>query len=259
MRRIGFYLIVLCSMAAACGGGGGDGDGGGGLDALIAQLDAQDHQDRAEAASRICALGADGAPAVPALVAALKEAGKSGTPSTPYILALGKIGAPAREALVAFQELLQQRPEYRVQAALAVSWWLISSDGLTSVSILSPMLQRGDENEKLTAAACFAQIGTAASMGAPALSQALQDRSVIVRIEAARGLWSVARDARPVLPVLEAALKAPEASARRRSAQVLGEMGPAAAESAPALRDLAEDPDDGVQTAAAKALKRVSD
>ena len=250
----GAFLAALL-LAAACGGAPGEGD----IDDLIEQLQAQDPRERAAAASHICALGEEGAPAVPALIAALKDAKRSGEPTTPYILALGKIGAPAREALVPFQELLRQRPEYRVQAALAVSSWLISGDGLTSVSILSPMLQRGDENEKLTAAACFAQIGTAASMGAPALSQALQDRSVIVRIEAARGLWSVARDAHPVLPVLEAALKAPEASARRRAAQVLGEIGPAAAESAPALRELAEDPDDGVQTAAAEALKRVSD
>ncbi len=250
----GAFLAALL-LAAACGGAPGEGD----IDDLIEQLQAQDPRERAAAASHICALGEEGAPAVPALVVALKDALRSGEPTTPYILALGKIGAPAREALLPFQALLRQRPEYRVQAALAVSWWLISSDGLTPVSILSPMLQRGNENEKLTAAACFAQIGTAASMGAPALSQALQDRSVIVRIQAARGLWSVARDAGPVLPVLEAALKAPEASARRRAAQVLGEMGPAAAESAPALRDLAEDPDDGVQTAAAKALKRVSD
>lgn len=253
LHRGAFPAALL--LAAACGSAPGEGD----IDDLIEQLQAQDPRERAAAASHICTLGEEGAPAVPALVVALKDAQRSGEPTTPFILALGKIGAPAREALVPFQELLRQRPEYRVQAALAVSWWLISGDGLTSVSILSPMLQQGDENEKLTAAACFAQIGTAASMGAPALSQALQDRSVIVRIEAARGLWSVARDARPVLGVLEAALKAPEASARRRAAQVLGEMGPAAAESAPALRELAEDPDDGVQTAAAKALKRVSD
>ncbi len=217
-----------------------------------------DGSERAVAASDICALGEKGAPAVPALVTALKQAQKAGEPVTPYILALGKIGPPAREGLVAFQELLTARPEYRVQAAVAVSSWLISGDGLTSVPILTQMLQRGNENEKLTAAACFAQIGTAASAGAPTLFQALQDRSVTVRIESARGLFAVARDARPVLPVLEAALKASEAGPRRRAAQVLGEMGPPAAGSARALEKLQDDPDESVRNAVAAALKRVS-
>ena len=56
---------------------------------------------------------------------------------------------------------------------------------------------------------------------------------------------------------LTRALKLPDPQARAEGAAALGEIGPAAAAALPALKDLAQDPDEAVQKAAADALTKI--
>ncbi|MFE7130147.1 hypothetical protein ACFVIM_04745 [Streptomyces sp. NPDC057638] len=74
----------------------------------------------------------------------------------------------------------------------------------------------------------------------------------------AGALWAVEGDAEPILPVLRAALAAPDSGARRSAAAVLGSMGEAAVDAAPALRALLRAADPWTRVDAALALWRIT-
>ncbi|MFF5449977.1 HEAT repeat domain-containing protein [Streptomyces sp. NPDC012950] len=105
----------------------------------------------------------------------------------------------------------------------------------------------------------LAAFGPAAREALPDLRELVADESAAVSTAAARALWAVGEDPAEVLPVLERWLRPglPDAD-RCAAARALGEIGPAAAASAPALRPALASRDLWVRVRAAAALWRVT-
>ncbi|MFE8936529.1 HEAT repeat domain-containing protein [Streptomyces sp. NPDC007872] len=105
----------------------------------------------------------------------------------------------------------------------------------------------------------LAAFGPAAREAVPELRELLADGSAAVSAAAARALWAAEEDTAEALPVLERWLRPglPDAD-RCAAARVLGEIGPAAASAAPALRPALASRDPWVRVRAAAALWRVT-
>ncbi|MFI8400892.1 HEAT repeat domain-containing protein [Streptomyces sp. NPDC085463] len=105
----------------------------------------------------------------------------------------------------------------------------------------------------------LAAFGPAAREAVPDLRELLADESAAVSTAAARALWAVGEDPAEVLPALERWLRPglPDAD-RCAAARALGEIGPAAAASAPVLRPALASRDLWVRVRAAAALWRVT-
>ncbi|MFE5734175.1 PBS lyase [Streptomyces sp. NPDC056528] len=105
----------------------------------------------------------------------------------------------------------------------------------------------------------LAAFGPAAREAVPELRELLADGSAAVSTAAAHALWAAEEDAAEVLPVLERWLRpgVPDAD-RCAAARVLGEIGPAAAPAAPALRPALASRDPWMRVRAAAALWRTT-
>ncbi|MGW5781121.1 PBS lyase [Streptomyces sp. NPDC003863] len=105
----------------------------------------------------------------------------------------------------------------------------------------------------------LAAFGPAAAEAVPDMRRLLAADSAVVATTAARALWAAEGDRGDVLPALEGWLR-PGASGAEwcAAAQVLGEIGPAAAATAPALRPGLASRDLWVRVRSAAALWRVS-
>ena len=110
---------------------------------------------------------------------------------------------------------------------------------------------------RYAAATALGAIGPGAASAVPALTRALKDDSVSVRVAAAEALFGVAEDV-AAIPVLVAALDDPHPGNRWHAALVLGRYGPRAKSSAEALRRRLDDEDALTRINAAGALWRVA-
>ncbi|MFJ6248915.1 MULTISPECIES: HEAT repeat domain-containing protein [unclassified Streptomyces] len=105
----------------------------------------------------------------------------------------------------------------------------------------------------------LAAFGPAAREAVPELRGFLADESAAVSTAAARALWAAEEGTAEVLAVLERWLRQDLPGADRcAAAQALGEIGPAAAAAAPALRPALASRDPWVRVRAAAALWRVT-
>ena len=102
----------------------------------------------------------------------------------------------------------------------------------------------------------------------PALTAALRDKNLDVRLAAAKGLWNIAKNAAAAVPVLVDLLKETSAAAsegsesRRRYLQTvieaLGRIGPPASEAVPALVAITKDKNRHISESALCALKAIA-
>jgi len=90
-----------------------------------------------------------------------------------------------------------------------------------------------------------------------ALVEALQDKDPHARLVAAKALWSIEKS-QLALPVLSAGLTAGPFDSRCWAAKALSEMGPAAKDAVPALRNALKDEDPLVRIDAACALWHIA-
>ncbi|MGA5062514.1 PBS lyase [Streptomyces exfoliatus] len=105
----------------------------------------------------------------------------------------------------------------------------------------------------------LAAFGPAARGAAPDMRRLMASESAAVATAAARALWAAEGDLAEVLPALERWLRPGTSGADRcAAAQALGEIGPAAAAAAPALRPGLASRDLWVRVRSAAALWRVS-
>ncbi|MGW7429854.1 PBS lyase [Streptomyces sp. NPDC054861] len=150
--------------------------------------------------------------------------------------ALAAFGPAAREAVPDIRELLLGDAA-TVSASAALALWSVKGDAVAVLPALEAWLRPGvPDPEWCAAARALGSIGPAAADGAPALRPGLKARDLWVRVAAAAALWRVTGDVESTLPVL---LRAWEENphARVDIAACLAEMGPAARDAEPAIRD----------------------
>jgi HEAT repeat protein len=103
------------------------------------------------------------------------------------------------------------------------------------------------------------QMGPAAGDAVPALTQALKDSDLRIRLQAAQALWEVDRSAERILPTLLDGLKDKNVSLRRQSATVLGEMEHVPQSGVSALQAALKDQDPDIRIKVAGSLCTIPD
>jgi HEAT repeat protein len=199
--------------------------------------------------------------ALPALIALLRDA-DAGVRSI-ALTGLQQLSTEAEvdAALPAISELLKDQ-DRGVRLAAAEALWQISEDAGPAVPVLVEALEDKDDRLRSHAARILGEVGTAARAALPALRAVLADKGAgaAVRIAAAEAVWRINADVRAAVPVLIEALKSKDDQRRSHAASVLREIGAAAVDAAPALRELLEEDtiDSAVRLSAAEALWQIT-
>jgi HEAT repeat protein len=180
---------------------------------------------RVEAATAIFAMGPNAADAVPKLIDGLQDSDPTIRGS--FVTALSAVGPKSAKALPAMiQALNDPVPPVRYAACHAIG-----------------------------------RLGKEASEAIPVLEKKLLERDEILQIACAWALVKIdpRRDglAAECLEPLTRGLHLADPQARAEAATALGDMGSAAAPVTASLEQLARDPDEAVQKAAAEALKKI--
>ncbi len=207
-----------------------------------ADLKASDSSVRQKAALHFSSIGSDADPALPALIAAL-----------------GDPQAAVRQAAASSLGLIQVRMR-------SESPWRRMPEA--AVPALVRLLKDPDSYVRGDAARAVGHFGPAAKSAVSALVEILTDLErtdksdpkrvtpeFLLRISVVRSLGEIGPDARAGVPVLVRALADPGFSTQ--AARALGGMGPAAAESLPALRAMFDDTAKSSRFSAADALYAV--
>jgi HEAT repeat protein len=121
---------------------------------------------------------------------------------------------------------------------------------------LIQVLKAGDENSRANAAEALGSLGADGKSALPALLSALGDEGERVRQNALRAIIAIGPDATATQPLTNS-LKDSDNLVRALSANALGQIGPSARPSIPALREALQDRDENVQKEAADALKAI--
>ena len=117
-------------------------------------------------------------------------------------------------------------------------------------------LKEGDENTRAEAAEALSDLGAEGKPALPALLMALGDEGERVRQNALRAILAIGPDEKAIQPLTNS-LKDSDNVVRALSASALGQLGPLARKSVPALREALHDRDETVQKEAAAALKAI--
>jgi HEAT repeat protein len=117
-------------------------------------------------------------------------------------------------------------------------------------------MKEGDENTRAEAAEALADLGADGKPALPALLMALGDEGERVRQNALHAIIAIGPDA-AAAQALTNSLKDSDPLVRALSANALGQLGPLARKSIPALREALHDRDETVQKEAAAALKAI--
>lgn len=172
--------------------------------------------------------------------------------------ALGQMGVQARSSVPALTRLLTD-PEasVRIQAALAL--WLLDQNAEGTLPILNFVLKDVDNVDRWEA---IEAVGTIALESRPpikgiteVLVNALKDRDVRVRLQAAKWLWRRTRQAKTVIPLLRESVTERDLLGRLTAIETLGEFS-AEDRVVPLLTQALEDKDVGVRLAATEGLAR---
>ena len=157
-------------------------------------------------------------------------------PDTPSLMALGRIGPSAADAVPRLRQWLGHgRPAVEIAAAAAL-WRVTANPGMVLPTLTRHLASDG-ESAVTAAAAALAELGPAAASAAPRLRELLEAAhpSAWLRLRVAGALWRSTGEAGSTLPVLSAAW-AENPRTRVDVAGYLAEMGQAAATVAPMVR-----------------------
>jgi HEAT repeat protein len=200
-----------------------------------------------------------GAPAVPRVVRGL--ASPKLRPLALRVLAqMGPASAGAAPALaMALAGDPGKDPDFRREAQ-----FVLAQAGPAAAPAVPELIKSlASENEDVRRTAIFAlgKIGRPAVAAVPALRQnAMAQEEKFEKLASIWALVKIQPDPPLVLvaiPVLTKALSSERAAVRAESARTLGELGPPAIPSVPAIKKLLMDPDPGVQAAAKEALGKL--
>jgi HEAT repeat protein len=207
--------------------------------------------DAAVANQAALALAQIGWPAVDAL----SEAVRKGSPAAKNqaLLALGRMGPQARDALDLLRDVLREgKPAERVLAASA-----LGEMGPAAEPAIADLCQAmRDPDKKLSQAAARSLFNLGAN-AVPGIRDLLADELMEVRLTALQALAMLGPEARKAVPEVRQLLEDPEAPVRAWAAHTLSSMGPAARDAIPALLASMKDPDVKVQQATFLALLQI--
>ena len=194
-----------------------------------------------------------GSPAVPRLIDALRHEKLR----SQVVYVLGQIGPDAAPATPALAVLLADKNE-RVAQDAAIALAKIGPGAKGAVPSLVKALGQADASNAPTIAYALGKIGPAAAEAEPALSDLLKSPHRNVALASAWAMVQIrpgsAEVAAQTLPALTAGLASDLAVAREGAAEALGQLGPLAKEAVAALEQTANDKNENVRLAAAKAL-----
>ncbi|MFC7760937.1 hypothetical protein ACFQY4_25105 [Catellatospora bangladeshensis] len=189
----------------------------------------------------------DGDERMVSLAFALKSLGPRGAEALPELLAkaperwtLAAIGSfgPAAAAALPLLRRVAAAGDPRLAPAAAVASYQVGGDAAEAAALLTPLLT-GEAGAVRDAAGALAEIGTAAPAALSALRRVLRRRDTPagwLHVDVARALWAVTGDAGAVQPVLTRQWQAHPLT-RPTIVGVWAEMGPAAADCLPLLRE----------------------
>ena len=229
------------------------GDAKAAVPALVFVLRVRNEETRVLAAEVLSKMGARARPAVPALKEMVKSAKSLArlaaadalwhvdpAANEVFGVVVGALGGTDREADYASDILASMGPRAR-----------------PAVPALTTALQSQNERMRLAAARALGTIGPAASPAAGALRGLLKVGDCEVRLSTAEALWRITRRGDDIIPVFIERLGSSDKDTCVRAAELLGEIGPSAKASVPALRRLVQQKGD-VGEAAAAAIKRIT-
>jgi HEAT repeat protein len=237
------------------------------LAALLEALKSPDENTRSAAARKIGALGLRAKAAAPALMEVMadrlrpdsrsdvgwalwkvdREAfkgllvsrGKRAQARWAAVLALSRIGRAARELTPLVLKIAAEKNGADGPHALLALGCLGESSGVVVSRLAEAVEDEFGQYRRIMAAQGLRNLGPAAKAALPALHRALLDPDPQVRVDAAGAVWKIERQAKRVLPVLTAPLKAApqsrEGAAWHRAVHYLRDMGPAARDAFPDL------------------------
>ncbi len=202
------------------------------------------------------ALASLGPQAVPRLIAALKY--QSLRAQTAYIL--GQIGPPAAAATPELAKLVSDPdPNVDIEAAHALA--KIGPAAKAAVPALIDSIKRPESKCSHAAVFALGMIGPGAAAAEPVLLELIESQDTSLSMLAA---WAMVKirgvtpeTAAKVVPELLVGLDSPLVKTRQAAAESLGELGPLAKSAVERLERATKDDDEGVRSAAAKALQSI--
>jgi hypothetical protein len=172
---------------------------------------------------------------------------------------LNGFGPAASNAVPALVGCLQTKGYQPLRFSAAVTLGSIGPSARNGVPALVQALNDQDFNVRMEAALALAKIGSGYSRATPQLEGLLNDRVSGVRLRAALALWRLQpNEATASNRVAQFLLKDPNSSIRFWASFLIGDLGPAARELAPALKEALGDPDSQVQRNATFSLKKLN-
>jgi HEAT repeat protein len=131
-----------------------------------------------------------------------------------------------------------------------------SNPSVEDIPTLIQELKEADEPTRIAAAESLGHLGADAKSALPALVLALRDEGESLRQSAIRAIIAIGPDVRSMND-LSVSLKDSDNTVRAMSATALGQLGPVARQTIPALRLALQDTDEAVQKEASEALMRI--
>ena len=201
----------------------------------------------------LASLGAKIAPRVNEALQDEKRRGKA-------LAIVRRLGPEAKDCVPQLEKLLAEPDEdFKVDVLSAIS--SIGPGAADAVPAVSKALT--DDSERVVSAACIAlgRIGSAAEPAVPAIDKVLKNKSEHVQVAGAWALAQIQKDpaavAKKILPLMLKGLKSSDELLRMKSAETLGELGPAAKTAVAALKQATADPIPAVSHAAKIAIDQI--
>jgi tetratricopeptide (TPR) repeat protein len=146
----------------------------------------------------------------------------------------------ADEVVMALRAALREMSQHELDAPLgalaARSVMQLDALAPAHVPALLEALRHDEPAVRFGAAHTLGDLGEAAKPALAPLKQALLDRDLGVRVQAARAVWLIDRQTEVTIPIFTEALTADDEVHRWMAADCLGEIGPRAAAAVPAIR-----------------------
>jgi HEAT repeat protein len=186
--------------------------------ALMIAFDDKEVSIQTEASGALCELGPDAKYAVAALGKVFLLAGQ---PKSHFAAqTLGEIGKAAVPALA--EGLACKRPDVRWDAMVALG--RIGADAKEAATSVSALLREKDPAFRTEAARTLGRMGPGAKEAVLALARALTDESYTVRLSAADALGDIGPNAKDAVPALTTALKDKSDEVSEAAAEALAKI-----------------------------------